>query len=279
MKRTTSLLTAAISMVAMLVFSNCKKEGPEGEYAQARSSISPGFGTFESSDRLDAIVGDLSQDSYSFSFDKPYPDAGITRTAYGADSYLAYADPQDLICPEPIRFRVKKMGIWKIPQFIQPTCPDMIIDIIKLGQIQELVAKADPAQFAGLKQIKLLSGGGLLATDKFNQQYAKMQLDQVDALTKDLNPEGYALFHAPGDFSGGFTRSSYGYADLNGRVFKPTGKSLKDILKPKLKGCFDPIILSTIRERLQKLDPAIYRSLTVTPLPENKSIGVLSFSY
>ena len=280
MKHRISITLAAISVVAMLTFTSCKKEQPgsntgrDGNNDQAYTGVSTAITSF---DRIDAIVKDLSLDSYSFSFDKAMPGAGVTKTAYGANNYLVYADPQDVICPDPIRFRYKKIAIWKRPNFIQPTCPDMAIDINKLTQVQDIIAKADPAQYGALRGIKISNGGAALAGDKFIKSYANLQLDKVDAMTKDLDPSRFVLLGAADNIYGGaFTRGFYGYADLNALVFKPYRTNLGDLIKPTLKGCFDPIILNVIRERLVQFNSRMYNGLTVTPLEQNKSFAVLN---
>jgi hypothetical protein len=275
MKFRTSFLLTTLGLTAVLGLSNCKKESPAPEAIQELNHTTPGI-ISRSGDRIDEIVNGLAQEDYSFSFDQPYSSVGITRTSYGADSYLAYADPQDVICPEPFRFKQKKVAIWKRPNFIIPTCPDMTIDIWKLEQVKNLATKANPRQFEGLKSIAFVDGkGGFLATEKFTEQFKTMKLDQIDEITKDLDGEKYLLLNTPGDFRGGFTRSFYGYANLNDYVFRPLRRNLKDILKPTLKGCFDPLVLSIIKERLQKIDPAVYENLNVTTLDQN--VGVLSY--
>ena len=132
MKKTTSLALTALSVVAMLAFSNCKKEQTTfGTVSPTINRLTTESGFTFTDDRINAIVKDLALDSYSLSFEKAIPSGGITQTAYGADNYLAFADPQDLICPDPIRLRFKRIPIWKRPNFILPTCPDMTIDIVK----------------------------------------------------------------------------------------------------------------------------------------------------
>ena len=185
-------------------------------------------------------------------------------------------DPQDVICPEPFRLKQKKIAIWKRPNFIVPTCPDMTIDIWKLEQVRDLARKADPRRFETLAIVKSVDGkGGFLATEKFTGQFAAMKLDKIDEITKDLDGAKYLLLNAPGDYRGGITRSFYGYANLNDWVFRPLRTNLKDLLKPTLKGCFDPIVLSILKERLQKLDPVVYENLNVTTIAQN--VGVLSY--
>jgi hypothetical protein len=280
MKQTSSLALTAITLAAVLTFSNCKKEQTAfGVTSPVTTQLTSQTDyALVTGDRINEIMKDVAYDSYSFSFEKPNYSAGITQTAYGADNYLAFVDPQDLICPDPIKYRFKRIPIWKRPNIVLPTCPDMAIDVIKLKEVQELLMKADPAQFSDLHQLQTQNGGAFLATKTFTSPYPTMQLDKIDGLTRDLNPESYLLLNNPGDFTGGFTRTFYGYADLNERVFKPRRTNLRDVLKPTLKGCFDPIILSIIRERLQRMDPVAFKELNVTPLGEDKSIGVLGFN-
>ena len=274
MKLRTSFALTTLGLASVLVLSNCKKESAIPDIREANETAR-GITGF-SADRIDEIMKGVATDDYSFSFNQTYPSAGISRTAYGAESYLGYVDPQDLICPEPFRFKQKKVAIWRRPNFIIPTCPDMTIDIWKLDQVRETIAKADPRQFEGLRAVKFEGGrGGFLATDKFTGQFRTMQLDKIDKVTKDLDGARYLMLNTPGDYSGGATRSFYGYADLNSIVFKPYRTNLKDILKPTLKGCFDPIVLSILKERLQRVDPAIYKGLEVTKL--NETVGVLSY--
>ncbi len=267
---------ALLTVGAAFSFIACQKSDAINDYQLAEQQELPGQYRIASSDRIDEIVKGLAIDHYTLSFNSAIPNAGITRTAYGADNYLTYADPQDLICPEPFRLKQKRVPIWKLPTFIWPTCPDMIIDINRLSRVQELLAAADRASFGKLQQFKLSNGGGLLADERFTGQFRSMQLDKIDELTRDLNGEKYIMFQQPGDYSGGFTRSFYGYADLPSLVFKPYRKNLKDLLKPKLKGCFDPLVLTTIKERLQKIDPVQFKTLKVTPIAETKSVAVLA---
>lgn len=277
MNRLSSLTVTAGLAISLLVTGCSKEDNFVNKAAENNSgSSSRSFATATTTyDRIDAIVKDLSTSNYSLSFEKAIPEAGITRTAYGADNYLAFADPQNLKCPDPIIWRYRRIPIWRRPIIIWPTCPDMVIDIYKLRQIRDLLVKADYKQFSGLREIGLTNGGGFLATDRFTSQFPAMKLDRIDEITKGLDASRYLLLSSPGSYTTGFTRSFYGYADLNSIVFKPYGKSLKDF-KPTLKGCFDPIILSTIKQKLQSMDPATYKYLTVTPLAENKNIAMLS---
>ncbi len=276
MKTPFSLVITA-SLASALFITSCTKENPSEMMNASVNSQSADDATV-AADRIDAIVKDLSLSSYSLSFSKPIPAGGITKTAYGADNYLAFADPQDLICGDPIRSKYKQIPIWKRPNIIWPTCPDMVLDLNKLTQIQDVLVKADYKQFGALKQIKFLSGGGFLANSNFTNQFPAMKLDKVDDAIGGFSGEQFLILNAPGNYGTGATRSFYGYADLNKIVFQPYKKNLRDLLKPTLKGCYDPIVLSGIKEKLQGIDPSYYKSLTVTYLPENKSIGILSMN-
>lgn len=229
--------------------------------------------------RLDDIVKDLKEDSFSLSFEKTYPDYGITKTSYGAESFLAFADPQDVICPEPIRLRYPNLQVpvFQIPKIIQPTCPTMIpIDIAT--RVSDLLVKADGALFSGLKQIKLQGGNNvLLANEKFTSQYTSLRLDKIDdSVVNNVDGNKFLLLETPGNLSPGFTRGFYGYANLNDIVMKKNKLDIPHIFRPILIGCLDPQILATLRERLITLNPAVYKSLQVTPLQQDASVSVLS---
>ena len=281
MKHTVTLLTTAafIFLVTLIGCSKNVQQPAQNNPAVTQSGSTLAMAAATPEDRIDAIMKGLSADNYSLSFDKTYSSSGIGRTAYGADNYLVFADPQDVICGEPLRYQIKKVPIYKRPNFVQPTCPDMSIDIWKLGQIQELLIQADPAQYKGSKQIRLADGKALLATDKFTSQYANLKTDKIDAITKDLSPEKFILLgNADYRNGGAFTRNFYGWADLNSVVFKQYKVNLKDILKPTLKGCYDPLILRVIRQRLAELDASLYKDLTITnPIAQDKNIAVLSY--
>ena len=275
MKTSLSLALSA-SLACALLFTNCTKDNMNpAESVNAENSSNAITGE----DRIDAIVKDLSIDSYSLSFTKTYPKFGITKTAYGAGSYLAYVDPQDVICGDPIRLKYKLIPIWRRPNIIWPTCPDMTPDIYKLGQIQELLMSANPRLYKTLKQVKFINQeGGFLGTDAFRQQFPAMKLDKIDDATANLSLDKFLMLNDPANLGSGATRSFYGYANLNDIVLRPYKKSLQDIFKPTLKGCFDPEILKALISRLQSIDPSYYKGLTLTALPENRGIGIMSFN-
>jgi hypothetical protein len=279
MKQIISLPLAVTAFAALLTFSSCSKSSEVATNAPANAENSTSrlaVASFTADDRIDAIVRDLSVDNYSFSFDKPNTEIGITRTGYGTDNYLVFADPQDLICPEPIRKRFPRVPVWKRPQFIVPTCPDMAIDVTKLKEIENLLTKIDINKFENMQHFRASNGATFLATQNTMKTFATLQLDKFDGITEDLNPTKFLLMSAPDLRQGGvFNRSFYGYADLNDIVFKPYKRNLKDLIKPTIKGCFDPIILKTIKERLLRVNPALYRGLEVSSLPENRAIAVL----
>ena len=272
MKLSLKLAVAVTGVTAMFAFTNCTKSNPAPDESVTNERIDSATTAV---DPIDEIMRDLSTDQYSLSFDKPMRSAGITRTAYGADNYLAFADPQDLICGERLSFKQKLIPIWKIPVIVQPTCPDMVFDFNRLTKLKDLLIAANPTKYGKLRELKTTYSSGFLVTPKFTKPYAALQTDKIDEITNDMAGDKYILFNKPGDVSGGFTRSFYGYADLNRIVFSQYKLTLKDILKPTLKGCFDPQILDVIRQRLQRMDPVLYKSLTVTPLQDNKSIGLL----
>src|SRR6476620_11208670 len=108
--RTPLSLALSTSIAFAFLITNCTKENMNpAESVNAENSAS----AFVPGDRIDAIVSDLSVDSYSLHFSKTYPKSGITKAAYGSDTYLAFADPQDVICGEPIRLKYPRVPIWR----------------------------------------------------------------------------------------------------------------------------------------------------------------------
>ncbi|MEO6914573.1 MAG: hypothetical protein ABI151_02100 [Chitinophagaceae bacterium] len=278
MKQHITLSIAATTFAALLTFTSCSKNEGFNTPSLDDSRLQTNAMTTSAytSDRVDAIVKDLSIDNYSFSFAKANAGAGITRTAYGSDNYLIFADPQDMICPEPIRRKFPKVAIWKRPNFIVPTCPDWTIDIHRLGQLQELISKVDFKQYGGLKQIRVEGGGAVMASQQMLKTYSAMKLDKLDDITGGFDGAKFIMLGASDAEKGGvFTRNFYGYANLNDIVMKPYKINLKDLIKPTLKGCFDPLILKAIREKLVSVNPALYKGLDVTTLPQNRNIAVL----
>jgi hypothetical protein len=228
------------------------------------------------SDRLDDIVKDLSDNNYSLSFDKTYPDFGITKTSYGAESFIAYADPQDVICPEPwrARFPRSRVPIFRIPKIVQPTCPTMIpLDIA--DKVAGILSKADPTEFAGLKQIKLSNNKNvLLANEKFTSQYTALKADMIDdSVTNGLDDSKFLLLEDFGNLTPGFTRNFYGNANMDDIIKKI---DFFHIVRPILIGCFDPQILTSLKDKLAAINPATYQSLQLTRLDQDSTVGVLS---
>jgi len=273
--KTSLPLAFSAGLAIALLFSNCTKDNMNpGERITAENSSNATTGE----DRIDVIVKDLSADSYCLSFNKTYPESDITRRKYGSDNYLAFADPQDLICPEPLRLKYKFIPIWRRPNIVVPTCPDMTPDIYKLSEIQEVLIGADPKLYKTLRQVKFVNQeGGFLATNAFMKQFPVMQYDKIDDATSGLNLDKFLMLNDPANLGTAATRSFYGYADLNKIVLKPYKKSLKDIFKPTLKGCYDPQTLKALKSKLQSIDQTYYASLTLTYVDINKQIGVLSF--
>lgn len=279
MKRTfANPLTAAVLLI-VLGFTNCKKEQGAGNFNEAATRTDGTKLTtsmFAREDRILEIVKDLSESSYSLNFDKAVPTAGITRTAYGADNYLVYADPQDLICPEPFRKFQKNMPVWRIPKVLPPTCPDMIYDPLLGKKLQEFLWNADVNQFGGLRGVQISNGGVLLADKSFTAMYANMKVDKIDQALDGLDGAKFLILNDPAAGNSVFTRGSYGYANLDEIIFRKYKLNLKDILKPKLIGCFDPEILKQIRERFDLISPEISRGLGINPIENAADIATLT---
>lgn len=273
--KTPFLLALSASLASALLFTSCTKENTSPSQVASSSNSSNSV----TADRIETIMADLSTSSYSLSFTKTYPRSGIAKTAYGTDNYLAFADPQDLICGDPIRLKYKQIAIWKRPNIVWPTCPDMSIDIYKLGEVQKLLVSADPKLYGAVKQIKFINTeGAFLGTDAFTSQFPAMKLDKIDDAITTLSLDKFLMLNDPKNLGSGASRSFYGYADLNTVVLQPYKKSLTDLLKPTLKGCYDPTTIKALQDKLKSIDPVYYKGLNITYLAENKNIAILSLN-
>ncbi len=227
-------------------------------------------------DTLDSITKDLGNDDrLSLSFDKAMPEAGMSKTSYGVESFLTYADPQDLICGEPFRIKYKAgIPIWRIPKIIQPTCPTMI-PFEKADLFKNVLASLDKNQFGALKEVKLANGAALLGNDAYYRQYSAMKTDAFeDSALANLDGSKFLLLRSSEDMFKGANRDFYGTANLTGLV---TAKKInwKDILVPRLKGCFDPLILKQIKDQLVRINPDVYKNLAVRQIGQDSAIAVL----
>lgn len=263
MKSRLLVLLTIVAVSATMIYSKCGGNG--GKKPKPA----------DQTDRLADILKDLDKESYSLSFEKSIDGAGIKQTSYGAESLLAYADPQDLICPEPFRLKIRRVPIWRLPTRPVPTCPTMI-PFERFNGINELLARADPAQFGAMKAIKVDGGGALLATQLFTAPYASLKLDKYDEAMSSLDGEKFLILNAGGGDTLGMPRDFYGYGDINSTVLKKYKLSLKDILKPQLKGCYDILVLERLKELLGRMNPAAFRDLKVTPMAQDKNIGILT---
>lgn len=274
MKRSFFSLLTASCILGVVCFTNCKKEQDAPAFTESATVAAPvSTVSIATVDRIDEIVKDLAKENYSLGFAKTSPSIGITKTSYGTPGYVRLSSSDILKLSAELRRYQKYVPIWKRPTFVQPTCPEMVIDPRVLENIRQYLVKADPSQFSGLIEVGFVTGGGFMATEKFVSQYANLKPDAFDNATAGLDGARFLMLT---DVNGReFTRSFHGYANINDIVFKAYRKNWTDIFKPTLKGCFDPIVLKSIKEKLQQINPAAYSSLTITPLAENKSIAVM----
>ena len=228
--------------------------------------------------RLDDIVKDLSADSYSLSFAKTNPDHGITKTSYGTESFIVYADPQDMICPEPWRIRFPKstVPIFRFPTMVRPiiTCPEFVP--LNFGdRVTKILTEADPQEFSGIKQIKLVDGKNvLLANEKFTSQYASLKADMIDdSILSGLDYNKFLLLQDPGNLSAGFTRYFYGNASMT--TMSSSEKFDFGRFRPVLIGCLDPKILTLIREKFAAWKPELNK-WQLTRSENDSTVAVLS---
>lgn len=257
MKR--NLLAGVAGLAALTLFS-CQKDQaplrPASEIAATRIAAT---------DEMDAILKDLSPDTYLLTFEGLPANNYITKTSYGSLSdETLFGDGRS---PLPFPY-LERIGYNKAPfkKIWIKTCPTMIpyLDIAK--RAAELIQKVDSRTYAGLTVTELGAKQQVLTTKAFLSGASRLQPDVVD--TKVIGKsslEKFRLSIPQGTALPYFTRGFYGLGDItqipNGgattRLTIYTSLKWEDILRrkfPNMIGCFDPLILREIRANFVSLD-------------------------
>ncbi|QHS61086.1 hypothetical protein [Chitinophaga agri] len=272
------LLLAGVTAMAALSLFSCKKEQQSAPLSSINSTTTAG-GRTAGTDELDAILKDLSPDTYLLTWEGLPANNYITKATYGSLSdETQYFGPGG----RPPFPELAKIGYEKIPfrKIWIKTCPTMIpyLDIAK--RVGELAVKVDPKQLFDLGVYEVGRGQQLLATKTFLAAGARLPADVVDQ--KVIGASSLAKFRlsVPAGAYPYFTRGFYGTADITqfpagARVTLYTGLKWEDILRkrfPNLIGCFDPQILRDIRSRFARLD-ARFEKLAIEEVAGGAVIG------
>jgi hypothetical protein len=257
MKRT--LLGSVAALAALTLFS-CQKD-----QASLRPDAALAATRVAATDEMDAILKDLSPDTYLLTFEGLPANNYITKTSYGSLSDETLFGDGNTPLPFPYLARI---GYNKAPfkKIWIKTCPTMIpyLDIAK--RAAELIQKVDSRTYAGLTVTELSARQQVLTTKAFLSGASKLQPDVVDnKVIGKSSLEKFRLSIPQGTTLPYFTRGFYGLGDITqipstgagSRLTIYTSLRWEDILRrkfPNMIGCFDPLILREIRANFVRLD-------------------------
>jgi hypothetical protein len=235
------------------------------------------------SDELDAILKDLSPDTYLLSFDNLPVNNYITKAVYGnLSDEFQFCDPR---YPSPVpslyRLGYKTIPIKKI--WIK-TCPTMIPFKDIAARVAELLQKVDKRTFADLAVTEFAANQQILATKSFLTAANNLQPDAIDRVLYGKDLSKFRLTIPQSAALPAMTRGFYGTGDITqvaGSGARTTltryvGVSWKDVLAkkyPNLIGCFDPIVLRDIRASLINLDRK-YAGLNLDEVAGGAILGI-----
>jgi hypothetical protein len=255
------LLLAGVAGIAALSLFSCKKE-QQAIAPSSNNSTTEAGARLAGTDELDAILKDLSPDTYLLAFDGLPANNYITRARYGnVSEETQYFGPGG----RPPFPELAKIGYEKIPfrRIWIKTCPTMIPYLDIASRAAALAQKADPKQFFDLGVFEVAKGQQLLATKSFLAAGARLLPDVVDQKVIGQSSLGKFRLSIPAGTLPYFTRGFYGTADITqvpsagARLTIYNGLKWEDILRrrfPNLIGCFDPEILKDIRSKFARLD-------------------------
>ncbi|MCF6401267.1 hypothetical protein L3C95_00170 [Chitinophaga filiformis] len=273
------LLFTGVAAIAALSLFSCKKD----QQATPQSSIGSTTETgarLNGTDELDAILKDLSPDTYLLAFDGLPANNYITKARYGNLS-----DETQFFGPggRPPFPELAKIGYERVPfrKIWIKTCPTMIPILDVASRAASLAQKVDPKQLFDLGVYEIGRGQQLLATKSFLDAGARLLPDVVDQKVIGQTTLSKFRLSIPAGILPYFTRGFYGTADITqvpsagARLTIYNGLKWEDILRrrfPNLIGCFDPEILKDIRANFARLDTR-FEKLAVEEVAGGAIIG------
>jgi len=274
-------MLAGVAGIAALSLFSCSKDQKKTDQSLPLSQTQTAAGARTAgSDELDAILKDLTPDTYLLSFDGLPANNYITKPVYGTLSdETQFGDPR---YPSPVP-ALYKIGYTSLPfsKIWVKTCPTMIpIKDVAL-RAAELVRKLGGRSVADLVVTEVGANQQLLATKTFLTAASSLQPDVMDKYLAGVDLTKFRLTLPAGTTLPGFTRGFYGMGDItqvpdaNARITAYVGLRWKDILIkrfPNLIGCFDPQVLTDIRANFSRLDKS-FANLTIEPVADGAIIG------
>jgi hypothetical protein len=273
-------LSAGVVGIAALSLFSCAKEQKTAPQPLSQTQTTNAAGRTASTDELDAILKDLTPETYLLSFDGLPANNYITKSVYGTLSdETQFGGPR---YPNPIP-ALYKLGYTTIPfkKIWIKTCPTMIPFTDIASRAAELIRKADSKTFADLSVIEVGANQQLLATKSFLTSASRLQPDAIDKYLSGFDLTKFRLTLPAGTTLPAFTRGFYGIGDItqvpgaNARITNYVGLRWQDILIkrfPNLIGCFDPLVLKDIRANFSRLDKS-FAKMTIEEVGGGAVIG------
>jgi hypothetical protein len=272
------MLAGVVGIAALSLFS-CSKDQQTADQPSSQPQTAAGART-AGTDELDAILKDLTPDTYLLSFDGLPANNYITKSVYGTLSdETQFGGPR---YPSPVP-ALYKIGYSSIPfnKIWVKTCPTMIPFTDIAARAAELIKKVDSKTFADLAVTEVGANQQLLATKTFLTAAGRLQPDVMDKYLTGIDLAKFRLTLPAGTTLPGFTRGFYGIGDITtvpdagARITAYVGLRWKDILIkrfPNLIGCFDPLVLTDIRANFSRLDKG-FAKMTIEEVAGGAIIG------
>jgi hypothetical protein len=273
--------SAGVVGIAALSLFSCTKDQATADRPVAQTSTTTEAGARTAgTDELDAILKDLSPDTYLLSFSGLPANNYITKSVYGTLSdETQFGGPR---YPSPVP-ALYKIGYTTIPinKIWIKTCPTMIPLTDIAARAAALIQKADPKTFADLAVTEIGASQQLLATKSFLTSASRLQPDVMDKYLASFDLTKFRLSLPAGATYPGFTRGFYGtgditkVADTGARTTIYVGLRWQDILRkrfPNMIGCFDPLILKDIRANFSRIDQG-FAKMTIEEVAGGAVVG------
>jgi hypothetical protein len=258
-------MLAGVAGIAALSLFSCTKDKNTPDQSLLPQSSNTAGARAAGTDELDAILKDLSPETYLLSFDGLPANNYITKARYGTFSDEEFCGTPPYPNPFPELYKIGYTSGIPFKKIWIKTCPTMIPFKDIAARAALLMQKADSKTFADLAITEIGPNQQLLATKSFLTAASRLQPDAVDKALAGQNLKGFRLTLPAGTKLPAFTRGFYGIGNIDqipdaggARVIsKYVGLKWKDILGkrfPNLIGCFDPIIMKDIRAQLTRID-------------------------
>jgi hypothetical protein len=273
-------MLAGVAGIAALSLFSCTKDQKTADQPLLPQSTNAAGARTAGTDELDAILKDLSPETYLLTFEGLPANNYITKAAYGTFSDEEFCGTPPYPSPIPALYKIGYPGIPFKKIWIK-TCPTMIPFKDIAARAAELMQKADSKTFADITITEIGDKQVLLGTKSFLTAASRLQPDAVDQALSGNNLKGFRLTLLESSKLPAFTRGFYGIGDINkvpdagSRTSAYVGLRWKDILGkrfPNLIGCFDPLILKDIRSQLTRIDKS-FNALNIEEVAGGAIIG------